>query len=433
MIMKETQDVVACVVDFGMFMPVAMSLSDQLKKVYYYTPTEKGFQEFSEFVFGDGFDEIIRCDDFLDPAIVDEVDLFVFPYILHSGTQLLLERMGKAVWGARRADELERLKGKFYRTLEMIDLPVVPHIEVLGLSSLRQHLKKHDDLYIKISKYRGTMDTWHHVDYAQSAGYLDTLAVKLGPFQNDMLFYVIDPIKTDIEGGVDTYCIDGQWPSHSVVGYEKKNESYLATVKPTSDIAEEFLRVNEAIAPVLERYSYRQFFSTEVRVANGKSYFIDPTCRTASPAGEEMLDLFGNIGDIMWRGANGIMVHPEVTHAFAGESYLHKKPKSGEWRCLEVPQDLPAKVKLYGCAQQDGKFWWPPDDEEVIGCVVGLGDSPEEVIESIKQTAEALEEQQVEIKIAGFSDLLHEIEEADKAGIPFSDEAMPDPTIVLAP
>ena len=49
--MKDTQDVVACVVDFSMFLPVAVKLAEQFKKVYYSTPTEKGFQEIGDFVF----------------------------------------------------------------------------------------------------------------------------------------------------------------------------------------------------------------------------------------------------------------------------------------------------------------------------------------------------------------------------------------------
>lgn len=429
--MKETKDVVACVVDFSMFMPVAVRLAEQFKKVYYHTPTEKGFQEIGDFVFGDGIDNIYRVDDYEDPQIFDEIDLFVFPYILYSGKQLLYEKLGKAVWGARKADGLEMFKGRFYDMLERIDLPVPPHEEIVGMTNLRLYLKENKDVFVKISRFRGTMDTWHHVDYQKSQSYLDLLTCKLGPFQDKMLFYVVHKIDTPIEGGIDTYCIDGQWPKDAVLGYEKKNECYLAVVKPLDQMAPEFSLVNDAISPELAKYNYRQFFSTEVRVKGDVSYFIDPTCRTASPAGEEMLDLFGNIGDIMWHGAHGELVQPEITARFAGEAYMHWTAGEDEWKCVTVPEGLPAQVKLYGCAYMDGAYYWPPEDEEVIGCIVSTENTPQKVIDAIKETSEALEESSVRVDTASFVDLLKEIESAEEQGIEFTNKEMPEPASVL--
>jgi len=428
---KETPDVVACCVDFGMFMPVALKLAEQFKKVYYSTPTEKGFQEIGDAVLGDGVDNLVRVDDYEAPDVFDEIDLFVFPYILYGGKQELYERMGKAVWGARRADELERLKGKFYRMLEEVGLEVPPHEEIVGMTNLRLYLKEHENVFVKMSKYRGTMDTWKHLNYQQSLSYLDLLACKLGPFQDLITFYVLEEIKTDIEGGVDTYCVDGQWPQDVVLGYEKKNETYLATVKPMADVPEVFTKVNAALSPVLARYHYRQFFSTEVRVRGDVSYFIDPTCRTASPAGEEMLDLFGNIGDIFWRGAHGELVEPDITARFAGEAYIHWTGDEKEWKCLRVPEEFRDRVKIYGSAFVDGAYWWPPEDEEVIGCIVGIGDSPQAVIDSIKESHEALGDAPVSVNLASFADLIGEIETAEAEGIPFSEKPLPEPAALI--
>lgn len=395
--MKDTQDVVACVVDFAMFMPVAQKLSKFYKKVYYNTPVEKGFQEIGDFCYGDGVKNIHRINDYENPSVFEEIDLFVFPYILNSGNQLLYESLGKAVWGGRRADELEMYKGHFYEMLERIGLPVPAHEEILGLTNLRLYLKDHEDVYVKISRYRGTMDTWHHVNQCKSQSYLDLLACKLGPFQDRITFYVVHKIDTHIEGGIDTYCIDGQWPKDAVLGYEKKNECYLATVKPMDEMPEEFRIVNQAVAPELARYNYRQFFSTEVRVKGDQSFFIDPTCRTASPAGEEMLDLFGNLGDIIWHGAHGELVEPKITARFAGEAYMHWTGGKDEWKCVTVPEGLPADVKMYGCAEIEGVFWRPPSEDEVFGCVVAIEDTPEAVIEAIKETAEALKDSSVRV------------------------------------
>lgn len=425
--MKEVSEVIACVIDHGMFMPVAEKLAEQMAKVYYYTPWEKGFADIKDCTIGDGLQRIERLNDFLKEPKFSEIDMFVFPNIMHSGLQEHLEASGKAVWGSRSADELEVFKGRFYRMLQNVGLEVPKHKEIRGLDKLRELLKEEDDLYIKISFFRETMDTWHHIDYAHSEGYLDVLACKLGPFKNEILFYVLNPIDTEIEGGIDNYCIDGKWPDYAVLGYEKKNETYLAVVRPFTEMPEEFLVVNEAVAPVLKQYRYRNFFSTEVRVKGKKSYFIDPTCRTPSPAGEEQLELYGNIGEIIWKGAQGELVQPKIVAEFAGESLVHHTGSKDQWRSLRIPEDVRKWVKLYGCAELDGVNWWPPSDEDVIGCIVGIGNTIDSVIHNIKSIIESLGDSPIRVDLSSFPELISEIQEAQRRGIEFTEKHIPDP------
>lgn len=430
--MKATEDVVACVVDHGMFMPVAEKLAERMAKIYYYTPWEKGFADLKDVILGDGIELLHRENDFLKSPQFEEIDLFVFPNIMYSGLQERLEAIGKSVWGSRSADELELFKGRFYSTLEKVGLPVPAHKRIQGMSALRKYLQENDDKFVKISFFRETMDTWHHIDYEHSEGDLDNLACQLGPFKEDILFYVLDNIDTPIEGGIDNYCIDGQWPSYAVLGYEKKNESYLATVKPFSEMPEVFLKVNEAMGPVLGRYRYRNFFSTEVRVKGNTSFFIDPTCRTPSPAGEEQLELYSNISDIIWHGAHGELIEPEIAAEFAGEALINHTGKVDRWRSLRVPKEIRRWVKLYGCAEKDGVSWWPPSTDPTVGCVVGIGDNMEEVIDHINSTVEGLGDAPVKIDTSSFPSLLQEIEKAQKLGIEFSDKPLPEPAEVVS-
>lgn len=436
--MKAVEEVVACVVDHGMFMPVAEKLAETMAKVYYHTPWEKGFATINDCTLGDGVERLYRCDDFLTPRRFNEIDLFVFPNIMHGGLQEHLVASGKMVWGSRRADSLELDKAKFYRVLKEIGLAVPKYTTIKGLSALCIHLAEHDDLYIKISKYRETMDTWHHVDWAHSEGRLDQLACRLGPFKEEITFFVIDPIVTKIEGGIDTYCIDGKWPSHAVLGYERKNEAYLATVRPMAEMPPQFKMVNDAMGAVLGRYQYRNFFSTEVRVAqDDTAYFIDPTCRTPSPAGEEQLELYGNFAEIVWLGAHGELVEPDIVAEFAGESLIHHTDDKCMWRSLTVPPEVRQWVKLYGCAEVNGTSWWPPGEEDCVGCVVGIGKDLTAVIDHIKKTVGALNEgahgdAPIKVDFSAFPALLQAIRDAQKEGIEFSDKPVPKPESVVS-
>src|SRR2546425_103642 len=142
----------------------------------------------------------------------------------------------------------------------------------------------------------------------RGATQLDQLAVKLGPLQDDFPFLVEAPIE-GIETGIDEFSIDGEWPATVVQGLETKDKAYIGAVTPMEKMPEAFRDVNEALAPYFKEVRYRNFFSGELRITEDKKAFLtDPTCRHASPAGERLLGLIANLGEILWHGADGILV-----------------------------------------------------------------------------------------------------------------------------
>ena len=64
--------------------------------------------------------------------------------------------------------------------------------------------------------------------------------------------------------------------------------------------------------------------------------------------------------------------------------------------------------------------------------IVGLGDTPAKVIDSIKESVEVLGDEAIKVNMASFADLITEIETAEKEGIEFSGQALPDPAEILA-
>ncbi len=197
--MKEISEVTACVFDHGLFTSVAHRLAKACKRVLYHTPAECAFTTLEQHIIGDGHADIERCGDIW--KVKDEVDLWVFPDIQHSGLQLELERQGFAVWGSRNGDSLEINRQKFNRVLEEVGLPVPKFVVIKGLTALREHLRDQTDKYIKVSKYRGTFETQHWRDYDLDSGTLDTPAVALGPAQDLLPFLVVDSIDAPVEVG----------------------------------------------------------------------------------------------------------------------------------------------------------------------------------------------------------------------------------------
>ena len=311
----------------------------------------------------------------------------------------------------------------------------VSEYEVInGLDKLQSHLRKEKDRWIKMTpQYRGSVETFHHQDYESSREKLAELALKFGCMQDDVTFISEKPIPSKIEGGIDTYTIDGQHPSICLTGYEKKDLCYFSAVKKYGDVAKEITSVCEPLWPALKNARCRQFISTEVKVTDDdESWLLEPTLRLPVPPGGELMELFGNISDIIYRGSNGELVEPEPIAKYGCEAMIQVSEPKNSPRELEVPPDVRQWVKLWDCAKVGKKTWlYPNFDKMEIGSIIGVGNTPIEALESLKEHSAELEGQPVKVCVHEIASLIEEIELGQKHGLSFSDEPLPEPAEVL--
>jgi len=432
--MKDLSDITACVVDHGIYFGVAERLARDLKRVLYNIPNAEAFETFAQGSRGAGDHKVELCEDFW--RIKNETDVFVFPDVgdrAYSGLQLELESQGFAVWGSREACDLERRRGSWIDACEKLGFPMPTTHEITGVSEAQRFFDEHpgETFFVKVSRWRGDMETWKACQRYQIRNKLDLLRMRWGPMAEQMTLYIQEVLKTDIEGGADTYFI-GDYPDKIILGYEKKGESYFAVVKDRKDMPPEIWSVSEAMTPMLRDLGYRNLVSTEVRVDDDKSYLLDPCFRTPSPAGEEELELYKNFSEIVCAGAEGILVQPDIDEEFCGEAVISYTGDREGWKSIEVPREIKQWVKLYACVEYDGAYHFSlQQDPDAIGCAVALGHSGQEVIDKLKEIGEMFKEAPVELHIEPMADLLKEIESAKEGGIPFSDKALPEPAEVL--
>ena len=426
--MKSPSDSVVMVIDKGLFLPCALKLAEQCKHVYWCNPAEQAFPTLKQGVIGDGFDNLEMVEDLW--GVKDNVDVFVFPDIGYAGLQLELESQGFPVFGSRKADELETNRGKFLKTIAELEMPVPKYVKIQGITALKEHLVNKEDKYIKVSKWRGDCETWHFRDWSHDESMLDFLAFKLGPARELLTFYVIDPIDTDIEDGVDTFCINGKLPKTCLHGMEAKDKAFLGTMVSFDSIAENIREVSEQFAPVLARYGYRNFFSTEVRVAGDDSYFIDPTLRAGSPPHQMQTELIANYAEVICAGANGEVVDPIPSAEFGAQILIKSKVPKEMWAEIELPKELKQWVKCGGACEIDGKLCRPPDDDCDMGWLVATGDTIEEVINNLKKYAAELPDG-LSADPTSLADLLMEVNKAEEQGMPFTTQEVPEPATVL--
>ena len=429
--MKPLSESTVAVIDHSLFLHVARRLARDVKKCFYWTPWERSFPLIREGNIGGGFPEIERIDDFW--PIKSEVDFWVFPDVGFSGLQSELKSQNCAVWGAGEGDDIEIFRGKFLKTLDEIGLQVPPHAVIQGMENLRVFLKNKTDKWIKISKWRGDWETMHWRDWSQDEQTLAFKANQIGSVAEDITYYVFDPIETQIEDGSDGYFCGGRFPDRIIHGLEAKDRAYLGTFCDFSSLPKPVLETNEAIALVLEKFNYNGFFSTEVRIKTPDDfYFTDPTCRAGSPPSQVMTEMLENYSEIIQAGAHGECIEPVEAAEFGMQLLVKIKRNPAQWGNAVISDELDQWFKPSPCMRtKSGVTTFPPDEENVAGWIVAIGDTIEETLEALKERVELLPDG-LESDIAPMATLLEEVQTAESKNMEFSPHPIPDPAEVLS-
>jgi hypothetical protein len=428
--MKKASELTVLVYGHGLEIPIAQRLAQDCKRVIYFSEWQEGFSTVNKASAGLGFQNIERCEDIWD--VKDDVDLFMFPDVGHSGLQLELETQGYAVWGSRRADRLEQDREFFLSALEHLGLEVPDYTICAGIDELREHLRHVQDVFIKISWFRGTIETKHFRSWDLDRDMVDAWAVKLGRRAGAFHFIVCPAIETPLEIGGDTYCIDGDWPELMLHGIEVKDNAYLAAVTQKNKMPEAIQDVLEAFSEYFKAKRMRNFWSMEIRVKDEQAYFIDATPRMGWPSTPSQLELWTNYTDIVWHGANGILLSPVPSAKFAAELYVTAKHCGDVWPNVEIPEELDRWLKLCYCMRDGNVVSFIPDGKEhdYGGWLVAIGDTPTATLETIKEYVDSLPDG-LTADIETLAEVIKEIDKEEEKGIEFTEQPMPEPEIVV--
>ncbi len=423
MMSKDAKDITVLIRDNGLYLGLAHVLAPHVKRVLYQPSWHESFPTVNRCVIGAGFEDVEYCADFW--PIKDEVDLFVFPDLGFAGLQAELVSQGFPVWGSRYGEKLEIDREMFLGLLDELGLPSPSYELIHGLTNLSDYLKEKEDKFVKMSKFRGSMETWKWRNWDQSRGELDQLAVDFGPhLKEEMDFIVVDKLDSDLELCLDTYNIRGQFPKRVSQGWEWKDRAYLCRIQDTPDLPPQLLTVMEAFGPVLKKYDYTNIFGVEVR----GEYVLDPFCRFPCPNGS-VFSLYDNLAEIMWAGAHGVLIEPKEKAVFGAECRMTIKGEK-HWTNVEMPEELRDSVSCGTCCEIDGVLCFPPEEEGYIGWIRANGNTIEETLKALYEKVELLPEC-VEVDTDAFVDLLGELKEAEEQGIEFTEQKLPEPEAAL--
>ena len=411
------------VVSNPLYVSLAERLARDFSKVYLHVPYSGSFPTMNQGRVGYGLDNVTLVDEVYGPHL-DNCDLVVFPDLYKAKQQIELEERGYNVWGNRNAEELEVKRETCKKLMEDLGLPVNPWSIVTGMTALREYLKGHDNQHVKIDRWRGVTETFFAPDYESIAVKLDDIEHALGGFKETLLFLCEDDLPDCVEVGIDTYCIDGLYPDNTLFGIEAKDCGYVGQMVKWGDIPEPLRRWNEALAPEFATYGCRGSISNEIRIGEDQvPYMVDATIRMPCPPGELWQEMFTNLSEIMYEGAQGRLVEPVARAKWGIEVILKSSWMPGQWQPIKVPDKFKDQLKVFNAVKTDQLYSVSQDDMTEVASVVAWGDTLEEAADNAKEVGESVEGYGLKFAMGSIDSVKKSIEELNSLGVsPFTNK-----------
>lgn len=403
--------------DYGLFPELCSRLARDVAKVWYFVPWGDAFPRANKALIGEGIEGLERVLNFFD--YIDKADFLYFPDT-HCGDLVeFLKAKGYSVTGVGKAEELELDRWKGRQTQKEVGLPTQTTRRVKGLDALKSILEKEKNKFVKLSIFRGDIESWKHTDYESSKPLLDHLAYDLGPKQNHIEFTVEDEIK-GVEPGLDGIVFDGDNLSPCIVGYELKGMGYIGSVMPYESVCPQLKTVNDKLAPVFKKLKTRFFFSTEVMIPDkNKGYLIDYTCRSAAPCVSAIqTELLENFSEVIYGLATGQKIQPIMKYKYAAGVSVESGWADKHWLQISFPKELRRWIKLRMACKFDNNYYAVPGFPS-LASVIALGNSVDEAINLCKERSKEIKAYQIDVNLSGFDLMKKEIEDGRSKGVNF--------------
>ncbi len=412
-------NITVCIYDIGAsYTPLALALVDKVKKVYYFSTWEKdGFPLRKDDMVGTGIKGVERLS--FPFSKLDVIDLWIFPDVYGWDIQVLLKRLGQLVWGASQSSwmELDRFA---LREWEMANkMPVAETEEYIGLDDLMKNMPK--EKFIKISNYRGDIETFKFYDKQRSEYRAKELELHLGVLSKEMPMIGESKIE-GYEIGADTYTVKGEFPKTMLWGIEMKDTAYLGKISDDMNLPKQLKWTNAKLEVQLKKEQTNSFISYEIRTQSPTNgYLTDMTMRLPNPPYQAHLAMIDNIAEVMYYGAQGIMVQPKFNSKYCAILIIKSDFAEDNIMPIKVSKEVRPYTYIMGLAVRDNEWYsltnkcWGGE----FGAIVGTGNTQEEAIKNCKKHVEGIQGDSLEIDVDALDKASQELRDMRKIGVMF--------------
>ena len=403
----------------GSFAYVAETLAKSYGRVLYYVPYETSFVKHNAYIVGIGIPGVERIFNIWD--YFHEVDIWYFSDLHFGPFQSWLRDQGHLVFGAGRAEDMEFYRAKMKRLQKELGMPLNEYDEVVGITALREYLKDKTDVWVKSDFFRGDNETFHFENMELCEEVLLGLESDLGANKENQVFVVETQIENAVEYGYDGFCIDGKYPSKTMFGIEVKDAGYACVFNDYDRLPKPLKEANEKLSPILANYSYRGWYSNEMRAPTKEMGIVtDLTCRQAEPPTSLAVEMLKDYPLYVWQVAYGFVPNVEAKAKYGVQIIIKSDWAKTKPQPIYFPEKYNDNVKIKNLYIEDGvRKFVPQDGIEMseIGAVVYYADSLKEAIRGCKRIAEEVKGYGIKIKCDALDEAQTEVDKLTKAGV----------------
>lgn len=380
----------------GLFLQMALQLGRDGHKVYYYTPFYDEELCFRRYALGYGLEEIEKPLYFWRALMKypREEATIIFPDVGSGDMASFLKKQGYAVFASGEGDILENHRELLKQKMKEVGLPVNNYIQITGLTNLRNYLKQHNNKVVKLDIFRNDQESFKASTYSDAEPILDKLQLKFGQLADEFPFIVEDLIDGE-EPGFDVIFNKTGYLTPYLWGFEVHKGPYCGIL--TDKLPEPLQLVADKLKPLLTRYDWRGFISTEVIIGNGKPYLIDVCSRSPYPLGVGLTFLYENYSEITYKVARGLPVVIKPRGKYMIVLPLEQDPD------IDIPLWSNVRAPFIGLVKKDNNYYGvalsrvtKTNDNQYVGLpgdknyinVVGVGSNPELLVKEIINIAD---------------------------------------------
>lgn len=407
--------------DYGSQVKFAQKMAETYQRVYYYNPTvHDGFEEVRDVEIGSGIAEIIKVKEWA--GIIKDVDIVAFTDCYEPKVQQYFMDMGIPVFGSRLSSLLETDRVYLKQAMEGVGLPMGQYYTAEGVDYLEVLLADKENVFIK-SNHRGNHETMRWKNKRLSKGEIRRMRKDMGIFGMNEMYIVEEPIDGIAEIGIDTFCIDGKYPSNVLTGIEVKDLGYVGCFMGYGELPKQLRNVTDKMASLFADLGYRGAHSNEVIIGKDKEgYLIDLTQRLPQPPGDAMANAITNYAECVAMVANGIV--PVVRNEYKYVCQLILKSDIAE--IDDTPIVVPDQYKKFVSVKNlfvdpEGTWYYCRRGMKMneIGSVCGYGDTLKSAIEMATEIAESIEAEDACVDFGSINSGMDSLKRLAKAGIKY--------------
>ncbi len=406
--------------DFGNHSEMASKLGEKFGEVMYYVQKHNVFPKMEKDIVGVGLPNLTVVDSFWDN--VDSADAILFPTTMSGDMVEYLRSKKYPVMGNGTLQSMELDRAWMRKAQKKLGLLVQQTKVIQGIDNLRSYLKNENDKYVKISKYRGNGETFHHISSENSKFILDKMEYELGGMKNMMEFIVEDPIGSegDVEVGIDGILVNGKLLSPLMYGYV--TEDYFSAVKASeyNDLPHPLKDVSDKLEPLFKNFKTTSFFGNEIRMIDkDKWYLTDPCVRIGYPSSDVFSqEMIENLAEVIYGASHGVEVKPKFKYKYGAMVAIDAGETTDRWIHIDIPEKYKQFVKVFRGMKTDHGYEVSAKPQFLFE-VIGFGNTLDEAIADVKKHSEGIKGNCFDINFNGFKDLKDEIAKGEKLGIQF--------------